>query len=158
MPNIHPAHNDSSEQPIPLKEIRESKCVNCRCSYAVNALITYTRLHNKKVLWWHRREHSKIEDPCVYKRPYIASHVRLKPLQREQDSLRDKIKIEHDKFLEENKELIKKLKWEKRREYYLQNHEKIRAQNQASRLRRQQKSLRQSRSQPTTPLSNDQLE
>jgi len=67
MPPI-PAHNDISEYPIPYKQIQAQKCINCgRPRGFEEEHITYTRLHNKKILWWHRRAHYDEVDPCSIK-------------------------------------------------------------------------------------------
>ncbi len=62
--NIYSAHNHPTEKPIPHKEIRESCCINCGNEMKIGDFITYTILHNKKVLWWHRRKSVNESDPC----------------------------------------------------------------------------------------------
>lgn len=59
-----PAHNDHTEYPTPIREIRELKCINCKHECKIDDLITYTRLHDGTIIWWHRRKNQDDPDPC----------------------------------------------------------------------------------------------
>lgn len=154
MPNIHPAHNDPTEQPIPYREIRESFCINCKRECKIDDLITYTRLHNKTIIWWHRRKNQDDSDPCP-EQEHIEIKQTCKHCGKELEKKRVHINGKGFTCAEcvkvQQKEYRKKVlaSGNTKKIYYLKNREKIKKQQRQYRL-----TLREQRPKPTTEVSN----